>query len=464
MPAATSDHHQVRRASRRVVEDATRNVAEVLRLLEEGELSVDDVGGSSLRRLVGLLDVARARVERACVLGGAHRKDLLATDENDIWACSSLKTVTEDDEEENMTIGGFNMDEDDDDTCFRDDGGSDAGREEEHDDEDRKSDTEEKVEEKFHENYSDEDEDNGARLLSMRTLSTILSDDENQSEEPACRRRKLTPQNDPNTLVSPLQEISFRKGNKRSSKLKSSIEPVRKAKRRRPPSDEKDNESKKQISEKKLNILPPPPRSSSTLFIPSSSSEPNSPQHHSVVSVQNSISILSTPTVEALDNVARVQEKQNDPNPSLGQLGNFPPEVLLAIVATLNARELGRFECCCRATRGTPGIVDLAVLRIKRFQYGVKSLPLLSRETWPKVLQRWEWTRSSRSLTTRIDGVVAILRTTSIDSQFTQQPRRNQQQPPVFPPLPTTPVIWETFAPQQQQQHDDDVENEDPAL
>ena len=67
--------------------------------------------------------------------------------------------------------------------------------------------------------------------------------------------------------------------------------------------------------------------------------------------------------------------------------------------------------------RGTPGLVELAILRVKRRHYGVATLPLLARETWPRVLQRWEWTRSSRSLSKRMDGVAAALDSLALDKQ-----------------------------------------------
>ena len=103
--------------------------------------------------------------------------------------------------------------------------------------------------------------------------------------------------------------------------------------------------------------------------------------------------------------------------PGLGALSGLPPEVAVDVVSRLNAAELGRLEATCRGARGTPGLVELAILRVKRRHYGVATLPLLARETWPRVLQRWEWTRSSRSLSKRMDGVAAALDSLALDKQ-----------------------------------------------
>ena len=100
--------------------------------------------------------------------------------------------------------------------------------------------------------------------------------------------------------------------------------------------------------------------------------------------------------------------------PPFGDLENLPAEVALDIVSRLNAKELGRLECTCRGARGTPGLVELAVLRVKRHDYAIP-IPT-TRENWPQVVQRWEWTNSSRSISTRMDEVAATL--DSLDMSF----------------------------------------------
>lgn len=99
---------------------------------------------------------------------------------------------------------------------------------------------------------------------------------------------------------------------------------------------------------------------------------------------------------------------------AFGRLGTLPTEVALAILSKLNGAELGRLECSCRAARGTPGLVEFAVLHVKRHQYGVTELPLLKRETYPRLVCRWEWTRSSKSVSTRTDEVAAALQSLDI--------------------------------------------------
>lgn len=99
---------------------------------------------------------------------------------------------------------------------------------------------------------------------------------------------------------------------------------------------------------------------------------------------------------------------------AFGRLGMLPTEVALAILSKLNGAELGRLECSCRAARGTPGLVEFAVLHVKRHQYGVTELPLLKRQTYPLLLCRWEWTRSSKSVSTRTDEVAAALQSLDI--------------------------------------------------
>ena len=100
--------------------------------------------------------------------------------------------------------------------------------------------------------------------------------------------------------------------------------------------------------------------------------------------------------------------------PPFGDLEALPAEVALDIVSRLNAKELGRLECTCRGARGTPGLVELAVLRVKRHDYAIP-IPT-TRENWPQVVQRWEWTNSSRSISTRMDEVAATL--DSLDMSF----------------------------------------------
>ena len=100
--------------------------------------------------------------------------------------------------------------------------------------------------------------------------------------------------------------------------------------------------------------------------------------------------------------------------PPFGDLENLPAEVALDIVSRLNAKELGRLEVTCRGARGTPGLVELAVLRVKRHDYAIP-IPT-TRENWPQVVQRWEWTNSSRSISTRMDEVAATL--DSLDMSF----------------------------------------------
>ena len=124
------------------------------------------------------------------------------------------------------------------------------------------------------------------------------------------------------------------------------------------------------------------------------------------------------------------------PLPQLGPLGDLedlPAEVALDIVSRLNAKELGRLEVTCRGARGTPGIVELAVLRVKRHDYAIP-IPT-TRENWPQVVQRWEWTNSSRSISTRMDEVAATL--DSLDMSFSlgfgaelqREPRRTRARP-----------------------------------
>ena len=129
-------------------------------------------------------------------------------------------------------------------------------------------------------------------------------------------------------------------------------------------------------------------------------------------------SVIESTVVEE-DDGGHEEEKRSSPEEDsdkpFGRFSVLPPEVTVAIAAQLNAGELGRLECCCRAARGVPGVVEMAVLRVKRFQYGVTTLPLLHRDTWPKVLQRWEWTRSSRSLSTRMDGVAKAFDSLALD-------------------------------------------------
>jgi len=100
--------------------------------------------------------------------------------------------------------------------------------------------------------------------------------------------------------------------------------------------------------------------------------------------------------------------------PPFGDLEALPAEVALDIVSRLNAKELGRLEVTCRGARGTPGLVELAVLRVKRHDYAIP-IPT-TRENWPQVVQRWEWTNSSRSISTRMDEVAATL--DSLDMSF----------------------------------------------
>ena len=59
-------------------------------------------------------------------------------------------------------------------------------------------------------------------------------------------------------------------------------------------------------------------------------------------------------------------------------------------------------------------MVELAVLRVKRHDYAIP-IPT-TRENWPQVVQRWEWTNSSRSISTRMDEVAATL--DSLDMSF----------------------------------------------
>lgn len=101
-----------------------------------------------------------------------------------------------------------------------------------------------------------------------------------------------------------------------------------------------------------------------------------------------------------------------------GLLSHLPLEVTLAVISMLNGSELGRLECCCRTARGSPGLVQVAILLVKRHQYGVKRLPLLKRETYPFLVNRWEWTRSSRSLTTRTDEVARALKALDIVNPY----------------------------------------------
>ena len=54
------------------------------------------------------------------------------------------------------------------------------------------------------------------------------------------------------------------------------------------------------------------------------------------------------------------------------------------------------------------------VLRVKRHDYAIP-IPT-TRENWPQVVQRWEWTNSSRSISTRMDEVAATL--DSLDMSF----------------------------------------------
>lgn len=119
-----------------------------------------------------------------------------------------------------------------------------------------------------------------------------------------------------------------------------------------------------------------------------------------------------SPPVEAESPVDKVHEevpRRGGLAAALGKIGLLPPEVALALLSMLNGSDLGRLECCCRATRGSPGFVEIAVLLIKRQQYGVTEMPLLKRETYPHLVCRWEWTRSSKSVSTRTDEVAAAL-------------------------------------------------------
>ena len=77
------------------------------------------------------------------------------------------------------------------------------------------------------------------------------------------------------------------------------------------------------------------------------------------------------------------------------------------------AKELVRLEVTCRGARGGAGLVELAVLRVER-DYAIP-IPT-TRENWPQVVQRWEWTNSSRSISTRMDEVAATL--DSLDMSF----------------------------------------------
>jgi len=106
--------------------------------------------------------------------------------------------------------------------------------------------------------------------------------------------------------------------------------------------------------------------------------------------------------------------KPEHAKPRFGHLGLLPPEVTLAILAQLNGAELGRLEATCRAARGSPGVVEFAVRHVKRHQYAVHDLPLLKRETYPFLVNRWEWTRSSKSVDTRTDEVAAALQSLDI--------------------------------------------------
>lgn len=121
------------------------------------------------------------------------------------------------------------------------------------------------------------------------------------------------------------------------------------------------------------------------------------------------------------------EEKEDDEPPpprppraclGLGSLSHLPLEVTLAVISMLNGAELGRLECCCRTACGSPGLVQVAILLVKRHQYAVKRLPLLKRETYPFLVNRWEWTRSSRSLTTRTDEVARALKALDIVNPY----------------------------------------------
>ncbi|KAJ8614211.1 hypothetical protein CTAYLR_001115 [Chrysophaeum taylorii] len=106
--------------------------------------------------------------------------------------------------------------------------------------------------------------------------------------------------------------------------------------------------------------------------------------------------------------------KPSSSSRAFGALSLLPAEVTLSVLSKLNGAELGRLECSCRAARGSPGLVEIAVLHVKRHQYGVQNLPLLRRENWPFLVNRWEWTRSSKSVSTRTDEVAAALQSLDI--------------------------------------------------
>ena len=347
----------------KAAEDAYRSISEVLRRLENGELEAPQV-----RRLAVLLEAAQVRVS------GFVAKE------------TALKTVTETEDED-----------------------------------------------------SDDDEDGMARGL--RSLTTL------EDDVPAARRRKVSSE-------APLQDGHNRK---RTCALKKLERPPRDAKRRRARSEvslsddeenppvlfrkktiRRDDDECKSFNEKNFydNDDDDTLDELSVGVVSNATTTKKNLENAELLSltdchIEDDDDDAASETTCFLDEKEeeepRTEEekapglKKEEPsrNISLGKLSCLPPEVTVAIFAKLNAGELGRLECCCRATRGSPGLVDLAVLRVKRFQYGVKTLPLLNRETWPKILQRWEWTRSSRSLSTRMDGVAAAFDSLALDLAFT---------------------------------------------
>eukprot|EP00635_Sarcinochrysidales_sp_CCMP3193_P009659 CAMPEP_0118913800 /NCGR_PEP_ID=MMETSP1166-20130328/14442_1 /TAXON_ID=1104430 /ORGANISM="Chrysoreinhardia sp, Strain CCMP3193" /LENGTH=391 /DNA_ID=CAMNT_0006853365 /DNA_START=78 /DNA_END=1253 /DNA_ORIENTATION=+ len=381
-----------------VVEEAHRSLSEVLRRLDSGELRSD-----RLRRLAGLVDVARLR---------------LNYDEE-------LKTVTEDEE----TLPDEDMEE----PCVTPLKHRGAKRP-------FVKMLEPSKRRRAREDQDDDDQQLGPDDNADVPVGKKRAPEESTSVSKIMRKHDDDGDNAPTTSRGPSkgrQQGEKKKNDDQDDDQDDQDEAVDRRRRRSPVDDDDDDDRQTDASSDVTNVAETPRREEEEEE--EEEGEPDDDAHDAVVAA-----VVEEEDLAHDEEDANEEEEAASSSPqvlALGKLSALPPEVALAVAAQLNAAELGRLECCCRAARGTPGLVELAILRVKRFQYGVQTLPVLSRETWPKVLQRWEWTRSSRSLSTRMDGVAAAFE--NLDLFRSRRRDWTWTNPPVAPandPPPEDPV------------------------